>query len=111
MIRSAMSLVPRLLTLRLLGHLLEWRPWRRKDDSALDWRYPKVSRPVKEIKRADRARNGNKIDRAASGDEHGNIPDGILFEVQPYVGCLRAAILVVSSREMLPSRRVVFLPD
>src|SRR5579864_1665878 len=93
--------------------------WRRRVRSTrllhhhptLNPRNAEVSRKVQEVNGTDRARNRNQRHRIGTSYKERDIPDGVVFEMQPEVGALRIAVFLMSVRQVLPAGRVVVLAD
>jgi hypothetical protein len=69
-----------------------------------------MSAEVQQVNRADGARDRDKIYLIAPSEQDGNVPDYIILEVQPQIGCSRAAILIMSRGDVLPATTPVLLP-
>src|SRR3984885_16276100 len=61
------------------------------------------------VERADRPGNFNKCDFLGPGQQHRDVADGIVVEVNPEVGRSRASVLIMVVYELFPSLGVVFI--
>ncbi len=63
-----------------------------------------------QVNGADGARHCDKVNLIAPSEQDGNVPDYIILEVQPQIGCSRTAILIMSRSDVLPATTPVLLP-
>ena len=99
----------RILRTRIAGRRTITR--RRHHHAPLNLGNSQMSGEVQQVNGTDRTRHGKEVDLISCGEEHRDVPDGVVVQVDPNVGTLRIAILVMRVADMLPAGHVVCVPN